>query len=197
MRTIALIALPALLCFSLGCEHKKAPILPPQDQDFSCIQLFDDIGQTWGIHGCNSSNDWGNIPLSVSEKALLNFSDSVSLNGTVKANITTLLVFPCPVKIEQPLQIYVVGSMPTQPVKIKIAIVDESLQVVKELATRVNVGSGISLLVDFTQFESGHYYRMYYQISATGAPSLFEGYGNFLVCKDYVFTTEGIESECM
>jgi len=51
--------------------------------------------------------------------------------------------------------------------------------------------------MDPTKFEAGKYYRMYYRVSAKGAPSLFEGYGNFLVCKteiNWVNTT--IEPDC-
>lgn len=75
---------------------------------------------------------------------------------------------------------------------------DESLKIVWQLALRTEKSGALALYMDPSKFEYGKYYRMYYRVSATGAPSLFEGYGNFLVCKtfiDGVNTT--IESDCM
>ncbi|MBP6810586.1 MAG: hypothetical protein KA138_03670 [Saprospiraceae bacterium] len=198
MRTTILLGFAALVLFSLGCDPKKDPATP-QEQDFSCIKLFDDTGQTWGLHGdCSSSNDWGNIALSSTENALLNFSDTVSLNGTVAVAITQFAIAPCPVKIDAALHLYVIGVSPDQDVKLKLAIVDESLNVVQQLAIRINTGGGLALHIDPSKFESGKYYRMYYRVSASGAPSLYEGYGNFLVCSTYIDgVNTTIESDCL
>jgi hypothetical protein len=188
--------LGALFLFSLGCDPKKDPV-PPQDQDFSCIQLFDEVGQTMGIHGsCTSSNDWKNITLSADEQAFLNFSDTISLNGTVSTPVSFIGIAPNPVKIGQALHFYAVTGIPTPHLKVKVAIVDESLNIIQQYAVRYQ--SGLALYMDPAKFQSGKYYRMYYRVSATGSASLIEGYGNFLVCQtfiDGVNTT--IESDCL
>ncbi|MBC7778024.1 MAG: hypothetical protein H7246_21510, partial [Phycisphaerae bacterium] len=179
-------------------DPKKDPIIP-QEQDFSCIKLFDDLGQGLGLHGsCTTSNDWGKITLSDGEQAFLNFSDTVSLDGTVASTITECSAFPCPVKIEEALAVHILGGPPYLPVKIKIAIVDESLNLVQQIAVKTQTDNGLHLYVDPTKFESGKYYRMYYRVSASGAPSLIEGYGNFLVCKTYIDgVNTTIESDCL
>lgn len=89
------------------------------------------------------------------------------------------------------------GNTPDTPVKLKIVVIDESYNVVCQYAFRLNTGGGFSIQIDSSRFEIGQYYRMYYQISATGFPSLYEGYGNFLVCKTEIIGTPAtIESDC-
>lgn len=198
MRPIFLCCFAAILFLNLGCEPKKEPT-PPEDQDFSCIQLFDEQGQTLGIHGsCTSSNDWSNIPLTTSEQAFLNFSDTISLNGTVATAVSQIGIAPNPVKLGGAMFLYVLGISSNPSLKLKIAVVDESLKVVQTVAVRFQGNNNLALFIDPTKFESGKYYRMYYQVSASGTPALFEGFGNFLVCKDYIDgINTTIESDCL
>ena len=198
MRPIFLCCFAAMLFLHLGCEPKKDPE-PPQEQDFSCIQLFDEQGQTWGIHGsCTSSDDWGNIPLTTSEQEFLNFTDTVSLNGTVASPVSQIGIAPNPVKLGGAMFLYVLGISSNPALKLKIAVVDESLKVVQTVAVRFQGNNNLALYIDPTKFVSGKYYRMYYRVSAIGTPSLFEGYGNFLVCKDYIDgINTTIESDCL
>lgn len=196
MRTTTLLGLATLVFFTLGCDPKKDP--EPEEQDFSCIKLTDELGQSWGIYGCNTSDDWGNIALNADEQAFLNFSDTVSLDGTFASTITECTAYPCPVKISAPLAVHVLRDPPYLPVKIKIAIVDESLNVVVQFALKTQAGNGFQLYMDPAKFESGKYYRMYYRVSATGAPSLIEGRGNFLVCQTYIDgVNTTIEADCL
>lgn len=191
-----------MLLFLLGCDPKKEDstvIELPQEQDFTCIKLFDDQGQTMGIHGsCTTSDDWGKITLNASEQALLDFSDTISLTGTVASTISQIGIAPNPVKIDEALRLYVLGVSSNPSYKVKLAIVDESLKVIQQFAVRLQGGNGIALWMDPAKYESGKYYRLYYKVSATGAPSLFEGYGNFLVCKTYIDgVINTIESDCL
>ncbi|MFN0212999.1 MAG: hypothetical protein ACKVT2_01980 [Saprospiraceae bacterium] len=197
VRTIILLCLTTAFFLSPGCDPKK-DAMPPQDQDFSCIKIFDSNGLGLGLHGgCTTSNDWGKITLSASEQEFLNFTDTVSLAGTTASNIDYFYVYPCPVTIGHPISFVMDGEL-DHKYKLKFAIVDESLNVVKQLAIKVPHGNSLQLLIDPAQFETGKYYRMYYRISADGAPSLFEGYGNFLVCKTHINgVTTTIESDCM
>lgn len=195
MRTTLLLVFSAAVIFSsLRCDSKKEPI----QEDFSCIKIFDENGTGLGLHGdCTSSNDWGNVTLSASEQAFLDFTDTVSLSGTLATAIQYFSSYTCPVTIDEPIHITFARDEPDHPVKLKIAIVDESLQVVQQLAIRIE-NTGLALHIDPAKFQSGKYYRMYYRVSATGAPSLFEGYGNFLVCKTHINgVTTTIESDCM
>lgn len=196
MRTIILLSFTILMVLNLGCEPKDQP---PQSNDFSCIKLYDEQGQDMGIHGsCTTSNDWENIALNTSESAFLNFSDTISLTGTVATQFTKLGIAPNPVTLGKPLFAYMLGISSNPSVKVKIAVVDESLKVITQFSVKTQSSNAFALFIDPAKFESGKYYRMYYRVSATGAPSLFEGYGNFLVCKtfiDGVNTT--IESDCL
>lgn len=187
----------SILVLAMGCDTQKDN--PPQTEDFSCIKIFDELGLGLGLHGsCTTSPDWGQITLNASEQALLNFADTVSLNGTTATTISQISVFPCPVTLGASQAIHLFGELPNTPVKLKIAIVDESLNVVWQLAVRTATNSGLHLMISNDQFETGKYYRMYYRVSATGAPNLLEGYGNFLVCKTHINgVTTTIESDCM
>jgi len=193
-----LLCFAAICFFNLGCDPKKDPV-NPQEQDFSCIKIFDVQGTGLGLHGsCTTSNDWGNITLSADEQAFLNFADTVSLFGTDSSEVLGFYAFPCPVTIGQPIQVYTGGGTIGKMFKLKIAIVDESLHVVQQLAVKIQTGAGLQLFIDPAIYESGKYYRMYYRISATAATSLYEGYGNFLVCKTHINgVTTTIEADCM
>ncbi|MBL7810251.1 MAG: hypothetical protein JNN28_20685, partial [Saprospiraceae bacterium] len=69
MHTYYTLSLLGLLLFT-ACDRKKDQ--PPQTEDFSCINLFDEQGQPLGIHGdCVTSNNWTNITLSATEKGYL------------------------------------------------------------------------------------------------------------------------------
>lgn len=194
MRNYFILSLFSLVCF-VSCDPKKDQ--PPQSEDFSCIKIFDEQGQGLGLHGpCTSSNDWGNIPLSATEKGYLNFSDTVSLTGTAATTVTWFGVAPCPVIIGSGMLVVVGKELNSSPVKLKLAVVDESLNLIQKLAVRLSSNNGIQLYMDPSLYQTGQYYRMYYQISADGAPSIYEGYGNFLVCKGPV-QVGTIESECM
>lgn len=194
MRYYLLTSLCTALLF-ISCDTKKDQ--PPQSEDFSCIKLFDENGQGLGLYGsCNSSSDWGNIPLTATEKSYLNFSDTVSLSGTSPTTITGFGIAPCPVSIGGAMLVFAGKAPNTGPVKLKLAVVDESLNVVQKVAVRMSSNNSMQLYMDPSLYQAGQYYRMYYQISADGAPSLFEGYGNFLVCKGPI-QVGNIESECM
>lgn len=197
MRTTLLSGLIALCFFAPGCEPDDDPT--PQTQDFTCIKMFDENGQGLGLHGsCTASNDWGAISLSATEQGYLNFSDTVGLTGTVATPFSEIGIAPNPVKIDESFHVYVIGSSPNPSYKLKVAIVDESLNMIQQIAIRSQTSSAFALYIDPAKFEAGKYYRMYYRVSAEGAPSLLEGYGNFLVCKTFINgVNTTIESDCL
>lgn len=194
MRTYYTLSLLGLLLFT-ACERKKDQ--PPQTEDLSCIKLFDEQGQGLGLHGsCTTSNDWGNIPLNATEKEYLNFSDTVSLSGTAPTTITWFGIAPCPVTIGGAMLVYLGKDVNSDPVKLKLVVVDEELNIIQKAAVKLGTPASMALYIDPALYQTGHYYRMYYQVSAQGAASLYEGYGNFLVCKGPI-QVGNIETECM
>ncbi|HAD12007.1 MAG TPA: hypothetical protein DCF33_06160 [Saprospirales bacterium] len=194
MHTYYTFSLLGLLLFT-ACDRKKDQ--PPQTEDFSCIKLYDEQGQDLGIYGnCSTSKDWTNITLTETEKGYLNFSDTVSLAGTSPTTVNSFGIAPCPVTLGGAMLVHVGKDFNSEPVKLKLAVIDEELNVIQKVAVRIGPGNSIHLFVDPALYQTGQYYRMYYQISAQGAPVLFEGYGNFLVCKGPI-QVGNIETECM
>jgi hypothetical protein len=162
------------------------------------VQLFDANGLPLGYDGCSSSGDWTQLPLNAEEAELLNFSDTVSLAGTAAAGISQLAAFPIPAVRGNPMFFSVRGEIADQPVKIKLAIVDESLNVLVRQALRTAVNGSFAIQWDENLFQNGQYYRIYYRVSTADNAALFEGYGNVLVCKTYIAPGAGaIGSDCL
>jgi len=180
---------------ALGCTPKDNKETP---KDFSCIQIFDANGQALGTHGdCPAgSDDWGAFALDAAEQALLLFSDTVGLAGTAASGIKNVFCFPIPVRIGDPLYLTVRSDVSGQPVKVKIAIADESLKAVKQYALRTATNSTFAVQISPDDFQTGQYYRVYYRASAAGNENLFEGHGNFLVCKTFISNGLTIEMDC-
>lgn len=190
----------SLLLFAVACDNKKDnPPTTAGPQDFSCIKLFDEVGQALGLHGnCSSSNDWGALSLNGAENALLDFSDTVSLAGTLPTSIPNGSIAPNPVVSNQTLHFYLNGESPTQNIKLKLVVADEMMNVIQQWSLQMNSSGAIALHMDPDKYNSGQYYRLYYRASAQGAPSLLQGYGNFLVCKTYINgVNTTIESDCL
>ena len=196
MRTTTIFCcLLSLALFALRCDPNDSE---PATQDFSCIKIFDANGTGLGLHGgCTSSADWGDIPLNANESGLVDFSDTVGLAGTAAASVAFIAAFPNPVVRGDALYLSVRGDVTGQPVKIELAIADESLSVISQFALRTTVNGSFALQMDTAKFQSGQYYRLYYRVSAEGNASLFEGYGNILVCKTYISGGNTIEADCM
>lgn len=179
----------------LSCDPKD-PNPQPEKLDFSCIQMFDGHGQDMGIYGgCTQSPDWGQITLTSEENAFLDFPDTVGVAGTVAANITEVLIAPNPVIRDGALAFYLRSTGTDQPVKLKVAIIDEDKNVLSRYSLRVNTDQGVYFHLAANVYAPGKYYRLYYRASAQGDASLFEGYGNILICKQQV-VNGNIEGDC-
>jgi hypothetical protein len=186
----------ALLMYA-SCTPSEEPNDQPVTYDFSCVQLFDSNGEPLGYDGCNSSSDWTQLPLSAQEAELLNFSDTVSLTGTAAAGVSQLAAFPIPAVRNDVLYFSLRGETADQAVKLKLAIVDESLQVLARYALRTATNGAFALQMDGEDFQNGQHYRIYYRASTADNPALFEGYGNILVCKTYIAPGGGVLSDCL
>ncbi len=189
--------LPFLTLFLLlaSCDPKD-PNPQPQKLDLSCIQLFDENGQDLGLYGsCTTSPDWGQIALSSEENAFLNFNDTVSTTGTVAANITEVSLFPNPAIRDGALLFLLRSTVPDQPVKLKLAIVNEDKTVLAKHSLRVKTNQALAFQLLAENYPPGKYYRVYYRVSAQSDASLFEGYGNILICKQQVLNGD-IDGDC-
>lgn len=197
MRTYYLILAAGLILTGLSCDPEPTPP-QPTPLDLSCVELYDANGVPFGPINCSVSNHWTNIPLSSSERDLLNFSDTVSLAGTSNANINQLAIYPVPIVRGNVFSGQLLADEPDRTVKIKLTIIDENSEVKLQRAFRTNTSNGFALQVDPAIFQNGQYYRIYYLVSSQSDESLFEGYGNVLVCKTFIepgVTT--IEADCL
>lgn len=184
-----------LTVLALSCEPSDTN---ETQRDFSCIQLFDVNGQALGTHGnCSSLDDWGAIPLTPGERALLDFSDTVSLAGTASSSaIKNLFCFPIPVRINDPLFLSIRSAVGNEPVKVKFVFVDETLTPLAQYALQTTTNKVFAVPISAGTYHTGQYYRVYYRVSVAGNENLFEGRGNFLVCKTNIVNGLSIEMDC-
>ena len=191
MKLLSAALLATILLTAFSCKDKNSMMETPDPIDYSCVQLFDANGQSWGIYGdCNSDNHWGAITLSVAEKALLNFTDTTPATATTSPVIDLLAIYPLPVIAGNATFFSLRSSTPDIPVKIKLTIVNEQGEVKMERALSTQTNGTFALLFDSTIFQAGTYYRIYYTAEA-GTNTVFEGYGNILVCNTYVAPGNG------
>lgn len=179
----------------MGCDPKSNS-QQPQKLDLSCVKLFDESGQSNGTYGgCTQSPDWGAITLTSTERSFLTFADTVSLVGTVSANITEFLIAPNPVIRNGALSFMVRSATTGQPVKLKLAIIDEDLNILGQYSLRVKTNQINAIQINESTYAPGKFYRVYYRASSQGDSNLFEGFGNILVCKQQVINGD-IDGDC-
>ncbi len=191
---LLIIALPLVL----GCQNKEN-IPMTKALDFSCIQRFNDQGQTEGTHGsCASFDDWRNIKLSTEESAYLSFTDTVSTAGATATSVKEIAFFPNPVMIDGLFSLILLNDDKQERVKLRLAIVDENKNTIQQFSLSTSTDRTLAIQVPKEKYKIGSYYRLYYRASTASNPILFEGYGNFLVCKSIiVFGKQTIENDCM
>lgn len=187
-------ALLAGILLSAACNPHEDP-KPPVDEDFSCVRLVDDIGQDLGFYGCTTNNDWTYADLTQEESGYFLSNDTVSLTGTAPVQITGVAFFPNPIVVGSYFSFHLLSPASGTQVKLQLAIIDESRNVVVQVTQRIDVNGAIQLAVPTDKFQPGGFYRAYYRVSAQGAPVQFEGHGNFVVCKNY--GTTNIDVDCI
>ena len=174
-----------LLPLLFSCEDPAPPVVAVED--IKCIQITDDNGQPYGIYGsCDASMQWKNQTLTLEQRALLNYSDTIQLSGSASGTVTALSLYPNPVKTEAALGLSVISDIWGETYKLKTAIVDENHNLVEQRTYLLSQGSALRF-ADPALFKPGKYYRMYYRLeSGPQGAAMLEGYGNFLICNDYV-----------
>jgi hypothetical protein len=79
----------------------------------------------------------------------------------------------------------------------KFVVVNESGKVLVQQAVPMGTNAWLAQQISANLFQSGQYYRLYYQVGTDANPALLEGYGNILVCKNAgVVMVGNIETDC-
>ncbi len=194
-----LLSVCLLICFT-GCRKHKDDTSASQTHEFKGIAVINDIGQILGTWG-TEDGDWGTDSIwSSGEWDLLNFPDSISMDGTYVKDTTGWNIGPG--IHEKPYNIVITYP---NPVNNKLTLIYRGLGLLKFKATIVDKyynrmftfackESGANFYVDLsdsTKFQNGTIYRIYYSLSATDSLNFYKGHGDILICKDH--TSQGCE----
>ena len=181
MKKIAFFTLICSIATLLTC--KKSPDPTPVKEDFSCVKLYDDNGQDVGFHGCTASDDWTFQTLTTEEAGYFIANDIITLEGTTPVQITGVSLSPIPVVQGSSFFFHLLSPSPGNKVKLQLAIIDEYKNVIANYSQKLDANGSINVMVPAEKYTRGAYYRVYYRVSALGAPVQFEGHGNIVICK--------------
>jgi hypothetical protein len=181
-----------LTCFA-GCRKHSDTQISAQVHEFKGIIVINDIGQMMGSWG-TEDGDWEtDATWTAGEYELLNFPDTVSMNGTFIRDTTgwnigpgiheqpqnLVIVFPNPVKNSLYLYFQGFGLL-----KFKAAIVDKNFNRLFTYACKDGSAHVLIDLSDAAKFQSGVLYRMYYSLSVTDSLNFYKGHGDILICME-------------
>jgi hypothetical protein len=182
-----------LICFA-GCKKKSDTVDSSGTHIFKGIIVTNEIGQTLGTWG-TEDGDWSNdANWSAAEYALLNFPDTVSLDGTYITDTTGwnnvpgaqqpkngVWGYPNPISDGSVLVFRDFGNL-----KLKIAIVDKYYHQLQTFCFKWN--GQVEKMLDFsdsTKYAEG-VYRVYYSFSAKDSLNFYKGHGDILICRDQI-----------
>jgi len=180
-----------LIC-STGCKKHNDTQNSYNTHEFKGIVVTNEVGQVLGIWG-TEDGDWKtDANWSASEYELLNFPDTVSLDGTFISDTAGwnigpgiheqpqnfVSAFPNPFADRTTLVFGNFGYL-----KLKVAIVDKYYNRLGTFSLKWN---GLVLhtldLSDSLKYQNG-VYRIYYSFSATDSLNFYKGHGDILICK--------------
>jgi hypothetical protein len=187
-----LLSVCILLCFS-GCKKHSDNQTTSQPHQFNGIIVTDEVGNALGTWG-TEDGDWGNDSnWSASEYALLNFPDTISLDGTFIRDTTGwnigpgiheqprnfVVLFPNPVTNGTTLFMNGLGLL-----KCKAVLVDKYYNRLETFSLKWNGQVLHTLdLSDSLKYQNG-VYRIFYSFSATDSLNFYKGHGDILVCRE-------------
>lgn len=187
-----LLSVCVLICLT-GCKKHHDDQNPPQAHEFKGVAVVNDIGEILGTWG-TEDNDWGTDSIwTTGEYNLLNFPDTISMDGTYVKDTTgwnigpgiheqpfnIVIVYPVPVKTKVMLTYCGLGLL-----KVKATIVDKYYN---RIFTFARKASSAGILLDFsdsTKFPNGTIYRLYYSLSAKDSMNFYKGHGDILICRE-------------
>jgi hypothetical protein len=182
----------AFTCFA-GCEKRNNDETTLQTHEFKGLAVINDMGQVMGTWG-TEDGDWGTDSVwSAGEYELLNFPDTISLDGTFLKDTSgwnigpgiheqpqnVVIVYPNPVKNTPTLIYHGLGLL-----KFKATIVDKYYHRMFTYACKDSLAYMHLDLSDSTKFVSGTIYRLYYSISAKDSVNFIKGHGDILICRE-------------
>jgi hypothetical protein len=181
-----------MICIS-GCKKHSDTQTSSQVHVFKGIDVINDAGTILGTWG-TEDGDWGtDANWTTDEYELLNFPDTLSLDGTYIEDTTgwnigpgtheqpknMVIVYPNPVLNQAMLVCKGFGNL-----KVKAVIVDKYYN---RLTTFAYKWTGLveSLLnfSDSIKFKNG-VYRMFYSFSTKDSINFYKGHGDILICRE-------------
>jgi hypothetical protein len=181
-----------LLCLA-GCKKHDDTQNSSNAHVFKGIVVTDEAGNALGTWG-TEDGDWGtDANWSPSEYELLNFPDTISLDGTFIMDTTGWNIgpgiheqpqnfvagFPNPV-VDRSILVF--GNFGT--LKLKATIVDRYYHRMETYALKWGGLLEITLdLSDTTKYLNGKIYRVFYSFSAKDSLNFYKGHGDILVCR--------------
>jgi hypothetical protein len=183
-----------ILIFFAGCKKHNDTQSSSSTHIFKGIVVTNEGGEVLGTWG-TEDGDWGNdINWSNNEYELLNFPDTISLDGTFVADTTGwnigpgvhqqprnfVIAYPNPLLNGATLVLQGIGNL-----KCKAAIVDKNYHRLKTYAGKWNGLLEIMVdLSDSTTFQDKTMYRIFYSFSAKDSLNFYKGHGDILVCRE-------------
>ena len=176
-----------------GCKKHTDVQTSAQAHEFKGIVVINEAGDELGTWG-TEDGDWGtDSKWTAGEYGLLDFPDTVSLNGTYIRDTTgwnigpgiheqprnAVIAFPNPAIYEQTLFFRGLGL-----VKFKATIVDKYYNRLYTYAGKSTAASIVLDLSDTVKFQSGTIYRLYYTLSAKDSVNYYKGHGDILICRE-------------
>jgi hypothetical protein len=184
--SLELLAATALAVILLlpSCLRKEQDQQDPDIGSFRCIALTDLNGAPYGLLGdaCADGPGWGRATLNSTERGFLTFPDTVSLVGTQATPISDVALWPNPGAVGASWQLLLLGVDPGRLVRLSVALVNESLQVLLRRQWEGPADLPLALQIP-PDMAPGTHYRLYYRVEYQGMSAPFEGYGNVLVCR--------------
>jgi hypothetical protein len=125
--------------------------------------------------------------LSSKEQSFLNFSDNVDLNNTTVSSLNDPIAYPNPFSSYSGINFH-----STDSVKVKLAVVNSSGQVLRTFAIKIKGNRSIALdFSDNNLYPGGMSLRYYYSYSAASQQNFKAGYGDVKICKPLVSPVTG------
>lgn len=190
IRTIFFIG---ILLYNNGCKKNAENQSTNLIHSYPGIVVINEIGQQMGTWG-NDDGDWDTDKFwSEEEFNLLEFPDTINLNGTYIKDTTgwnsgtgihekpqnIVIVYPNPTVNIQFLVYRGLGLL-----KLKVTIVDKYFNRLFTYACKDSTSDVRLDFSDFTKFQNGEIYRMYYSLSVTDSLNFYKGHGDILICRE-------------
>jgi hypothetical protein len=184
-----------LLSFILVFRLHEAPGSPTSSQVhvFKGIDVINTDGMEMGTWGTDDGDWETDAAWTASEYGLLNFPDTISLDGTyIKDTIgwnigpgiheqprNVVIVYPNPAYNQQVLVFRGLGWL-----KFKATIVDKNYNRLFTFTCKNSNASVVLDLSDSVKFQNGTIYRLFYSLSARDSLNFYKGHGDILICRE-------------